>query len=148
MIHRYPNVGLAYFDQDIINRYGGEIDDKYFRGNMQKKRFERTKREIDRSTMKVKRVYAIMMLGTVLAPQACDVIILKLADICRNHVEYKKTFAGSYLYITYQKLIRPFLKKGLVRFSRQRYNFSNSGCTDASHWDVTMEVVPWPKTYL
>ncbi len=48
MIRRHLNVGLAYFDQTIINRYMGEVDDKYFKGNMQKKHYERTKREIDR----------------------------------------------------------------------------------------------------
>ena len=48
MIRRYLNAGLAYFDQTLINRYMGEIDDKYFKGNMQKKHYERTKREIDR----------------------------------------------------------------------------------------------------
>lgn len=47
MIRRHLNAGLAYFDQTIINRYMGEIDDKYFKGNMQKKHYERTKREID-----------------------------------------------------------------------------------------------------
>ncbi len=48
MIRRHLNVGLAYFDQAIINCYTGEIDDKYFKGNMQKKHYDRTKREIDR----------------------------------------------------------------------------------------------------
>ena len=48
MIRRHLNVGLAYFDQAVINRYTGEIDDKYFKGKMQKKHYERTKREIDR----------------------------------------------------------------------------------------------------
>ncbi len=48
IIRQHLNVGLAYFDQAIINRYMGEIDDKYFKGNMQKKHYERTKREIDR----------------------------------------------------------------------------------------------------
>lgn len=48
LIRRHLNVGLAYFDQVIINRYTGEIDNKYFKGNMQKKHYERTKREIDR----------------------------------------------------------------------------------------------------
>ena len=48
MIRRHLNAGLAYFDQTVINRYMGEIDDKYFKGNMQKKHYERTKREIDR----------------------------------------------------------------------------------------------------
>ncbi len=48
MIRRHLNAGLAYFDQTIINRYMDEIDDKYFKGNMQKKHYERTKREIDR----------------------------------------------------------------------------------------------------
>ena len=43
MIRRHLNAGLAYFDQTIINRYMGEIDDKYFKGNMQKKHYERTK---------------------------------------------------------------------------------------------------------
>ena len=47
IIRQHLNVGLAYFDQAIINRYMGEIDDKYFKGNM-KKHYERTKREIDR----------------------------------------------------------------------------------------------------
>ena len=48
MIRRHQNAGLVYFDQAIINRYTGEIDDKYFKGNMQKKHYERIKREIDR----------------------------------------------------------------------------------------------------
>ncbi len=48
MIRRHLNVGLVYFDQAIINHYTSEIDDKYFKGNMQKKHYERTKREIDR----------------------------------------------------------------------------------------------------
>lgn len=48
MIRRHLNAGLAYFDQAVINRYMGEIDDKYFKGNMQQKHYERTKREIDR----------------------------------------------------------------------------------------------------
>lgn len=48
MIRRHQNAGLAYFDQAIINCYTGEIDDKYFKGNMQKKHYERAKREIDR----------------------------------------------------------------------------------------------------
>ena len=48
ILRRHLNAGLAYFDQTIINRYMGEIDDKYFKGNMQKKHYERTKREIDR----------------------------------------------------------------------------------------------------
>ena len=48
MIRQHLNVGLVYFDQAVINRYMSEIDDKYFKGNMQKKHYERTKREIDR----------------------------------------------------------------------------------------------------
>jgi len=36
---------------------------------------------IDRSTVKGKRDYAIMMLGTVLNLRACDVVALKLVDI-------------------------------------------------------------------
>lgn len=48
MIRRHLNVGLEYFDQAVINRYVSEIDDKYFKGNMQNKHYERTKREIDR----------------------------------------------------------------------------------------------------
>lgn len=48
MIRRHLNAGLVYFDQTVINRYMSEIDDKYFKGNMQKKHYERTKREIDR----------------------------------------------------------------------------------------------------
>lgn len=48
MIRRHQNAGLAYFDQAIINCYTGEIDDKYFKGNMQKTHYERSKREIDR----------------------------------------------------------------------------------------------------
>lgn len=48
MIRRHQNAGLAYFDQAIINCYTGEIDDKYFKGNMQKKHYKRAKREIDR----------------------------------------------------------------------------------------------------
>ena len=48
MIRRHLNIGLMYFDQTVINHYVSEIDDKYFKGNMQKKHYERTKREIDR----------------------------------------------------------------------------------------------------
>ena len=48
LIRRHLNAGLEYFDQAVINRYAGEIDDKYFKGNMQNKHYERTKREIDR----------------------------------------------------------------------------------------------------
>lgn len=48
MIRRHQSAGLAYFDQTIINCYTGEIDDKYFKGNMQKEHYERSKREIDR----------------------------------------------------------------------------------------------------
>ena len=48
MIRRHLNVGLVYFDQTVINHYMSEIDDKYFKGNMQKTHYERTKREIDR----------------------------------------------------------------------------------------------------
>ena len=48
MVRRHLNAGLVYFDQAVINRYVSEIDDKYFKGNMQKKHYERTKREIDR----------------------------------------------------------------------------------------------------
>lgn len=48
MIRRHLNAGTVYFDQTIINHYMGEIDDKYFKGNMQQKHYERTKREIDR----------------------------------------------------------------------------------------------------
>ena len=48
ILRRHLNAGLVYFDQAVINRYMSEIDDKYFKGNMQKKHYERTKREIDR----------------------------------------------------------------------------------------------------
>ena len=48
MVRRHQNAGLTYFEQAIINCYTGEIDDKYFKGNMQKKHYERTRREIDR----------------------------------------------------------------------------------------------------
>ena len=48
LIRRHLNAGLEYFDQAIINRYASEIDDKYFKGNMQNRHHERTKREIDR----------------------------------------------------------------------------------------------------
>jgi len=34
MIRQHRNTGLAYFDQAIINRYTGEVNDKYFKGNM------------------------------------------------------------------------------------------------------------------
>lgn len=34
MIRRHLNAGLTYFDQAVINRYMGEIGDKYFKGNM------------------------------------------------------------------------------------------------------------------
>ena len=37
MVRRHQNAGLTYFEQAIINCYTGEIDDKYFKGNMQKK---------------------------------------------------------------------------------------------------------------
>ena len=36
---------------------------------------------IDRTTVKGKRDYAMMMLGTVLGLRACDVVALKLTDI-------------------------------------------------------------------
>lgn len=48
MIRQHLNAGLEYFDQATINRYMGEIDDKYFKGSMQKKYYERIRREIDR----------------------------------------------------------------------------------------------------
>lgn len=48
MIRRHLNIGLVYFDQAVINRYMSEIDDKYYKGNMQKTHYDRTKREIDR----------------------------------------------------------------------------------------------------
>lgn len=48
MIRRHLNIGLTHFDQAVVNRYTSEIDDKYFRGNMQKRHYERAKREIDR----------------------------------------------------------------------------------------------------
>ena len=48
MIRRHLNAGLEYFDQAVINDYVSEIDDKYFKGNMQNRHHERTKREIDR----------------------------------------------------------------------------------------------------
>lgn len=48
IVRQHLNAGLAYFDQTVVNRYIGEIDDRYFKGNMQKKYYERTKREIDR----------------------------------------------------------------------------------------------------
>lgn len=48
MIRQHLNEGLAHFDQTIINCYISEIDDRYFKGNMQKKHYERTRREIDR----------------------------------------------------------------------------------------------------
>lgn len=48
MIRQHLNEGMVYFDQSVINRYLREIDDRYFRGTMQKKHYERTKREIDR----------------------------------------------------------------------------------------------------
>jgi len=48
IIRRHLNAGLEYFDQTVINRYMSEIDDKYFKGNMQKTHYDRIKREIDR----------------------------------------------------------------------------------------------------
>jgi len=48
MIRRHLSMGLEYFEQAIINLYTSEIDDKYFKGNMQKTHYDRTKREIDR----------------------------------------------------------------------------------------------------
>lgn len=48
LIRRHLNSGVVYFDQAIVNRYVGEIDDKYFRGDMQKRHYDRAKREIDR----------------------------------------------------------------------------------------------------
>jgi len=44
---------------------------------------------IDRSTVKGKRDYAIMLLGTVLGLRACDVVALKLVDIDWLHGEIK-----------------------------------------------------------
>lgn len=48
IIRRHLNAGLVYFDQTVINCYMSEIDDKYFKGNMQQKHYEQTRREIDR----------------------------------------------------------------------------------------------------
>ena len=42
MVRRHLNAGLEYFDQAVINRYVSEIDDKYFKGNMQNKHYEFT----------------------------------------------------------------------------------------------------------
>lgn len=44
---------------------------------------------IDRSTVKGKRDYAIMMLGMVLGLRTCDVVALKLADIDWRRVEIR-----------------------------------------------------------
>lgn len=44
---------------------------------------------IDRNSVKGKRDYAIMMLGTVLGLRACDIVALKLADIDWLHGEIK-----------------------------------------------------------
>lgn len=44
---------------------------------------------IDRSSVKGKRDYAVMMLGTVLGLRACDIVALKLADIDWLHGEIK-----------------------------------------------------------
>ena len=44
---------------------------------------------IDRNSVKGKRDYAVMMLGTVLGLRACDIVALKLADIDWLHGEIK-----------------------------------------------------------
>lgn len=48
MVRQHLNAGLEYFDQAIINHYISRIDNKYFKGDMQKRHYERAKREIDR----------------------------------------------------------------------------------------------------
>lgn len=48
LVRRHQSAGIEYFDQTIINQYTKEVDDRYFKGDMQKKHYERTKREIDR----------------------------------------------------------------------------------------------------
>lgn len=48
LIRRHLNMDRAYFDQGVIDHYTREIDDKYFKGNMQEKHYERSKRGIDR----------------------------------------------------------------------------------------------------
>jgi len=48
IVRRHQNVGLSFLDQDIINQHTREIDERYFKGDMQKRHYERVKREINR----------------------------------------------------------------------------------------------------
>lgn len=48
MVRQHLNARLEYFDQAVINHYISRIDNKYFKGDMQKRHYERAKREIDR----------------------------------------------------------------------------------------------------
>lgn len=48
IIRQHMNKGLEYLDRDTICAYTREIDGKYFNGGMQRRHYERTRREIDR----------------------------------------------------------------------------------------------------
>ena len=46
LVRKYLTEGPDYLDQEIINDYVKEIDDRYFHGTIEKKHYDRTKREI------------------------------------------------------------------------------------------------------
>lgn len=48
IIRKHLTNGLDYLDQAIIDGYAKEIDDRYFNGTIERKHYERTKREIAR----------------------------------------------------------------------------------------------------
>ena len=48
IIQRHENQGLEYLDQAVITSYLQEIDERYFRGRMQKRHYTSTIREIQR----------------------------------------------------------------------------------------------------
>lgn len=48
IIRQHMNKGLEYLDRDTICAYTREIGGKYFNGGMQRRHYERTRREIDR----------------------------------------------------------------------------------------------------
>ena len=48
IIRRHQDEGLVYFDQAVINQYICEIDESYFKGEMQKKYYDRLRGEVDR----------------------------------------------------------------------------------------------------
>lgn len=48
LIRKHLTNGLDYLDQTIVNGYVKEIDDRYFKGEIEKRHYDRTKREITR----------------------------------------------------------------------------------------------------